>query len=64
MKIEFMISLPMDNFKVIFIEGDKMTSSLGFLESGWSHCNWAIYFAPRSPSSVCINEYMAIYSNV
>ena len=51
------------NFKVIFIEGETMKSSLDFIESGCSRSYWAIYFAPRFPSSCCcINEYLAIYS--
>ena len=39
------------NFKVIFIEGETMTSLLNFIESGCSHSIWAIYFAPRCPGS-------------
>ena len=51
------------NLKVIFIEGETMKSSLDFIESGCSRSYWAIYFAPRFPSSCCcISEYLAIYS--
>ena len=53
------------NFKVMFNQGGTMTSSVGFIESGCSRSNWAIYFAPRRPSSrCCINEYLAIESGV
>ena len=49
------------NFKVIFIEGDTMKSSLDFIESCCSRSYWAVYFAPRFPiSRCCINEYLAI----
>ena len=37
------------NFKVTFIEGETVQSSLDFIESGCSPTNWAIYLAPRCP---------------